>query len=540
MAQIIECVPNFSEGKDKKVIDAIAEAISKVTGVKLLDVDPGASTNRTVFTFVGGPDAVVEGALAGAKAAFKLIDMTKHTGEHPRMGALDVCPFIPVANVCVEECVEVSKRFGQRLAREVGVPVFLYGYASQKAYRKTMPQIRSGEYEALEAKLKDPQWAPDFGEAKFVPSWGGTVTGVRKFLIAYNVNMVSTKEQAHRIALNLREQGRSKDEPGRLKAVQGIGWWLAEHNIAQISLNLTDMDLTPMHIAYEEAKKDAQTLNLPVTGSEAVGLVPLKAMLDAADYYIEKEGLFIIEEDQKVHLAINRLGLSTLSPFNAKERIIEYCLERGDGPLVSQTVRAFIAGVGARTTAPGGGSVSATVGALGAALGAMVGKLSYGKRQWDHLDSPMRRIIPDVDQAFKQITDMIDADTSAFNDYMIALKMPKSTEDEIAARDKAIDQGLKKAVSVPYTLSCTINKIWPQMIELAELGNINCKSDLQVGAKCLDTAVYGAICNVRINLLDIQDPEYVADMEAKSKTELAASSKGYEAVIRELEQRSST
>lgn len=317
MPKIVECVPNFSEGRDPDVTNAIADAIRKVEGAKLLDVDPGASTNRTVFTFVGSPDAVVNAALEASKTAYKLIDMTKHQGEHPRMGALDVCPFIPVQDVTVEECVEISKKFGQKLAEEVGVPVFLYGAASNRDFRKTMPQIRSGEYEGLAEKLKLPEWSPDFGEPNFIPSWGATVTGVRKFLIAYNINLVSTKEQAHRIALNLRSQGR-KGEPGRLEAVQGIGWWLAERNIAQISLNLTDMDKTPMHVAYEEAKKDAEELNIPVTGSEIVGLVPLSAMLDAAHYYMEKENLFIIHENQKVHLAINRLGLATLSPFNPK------------------------------------------------------------------------------------------------------------------------------------------------------------------------------------------------------------------------------
>lgn len=301
-----------------QVIDAIADAVRNTPGVVLLDVDPGSSTNRTVYTFVGDPRSVVQGALAAARAAFPLIDMTRHKGEHPRMGALDVCPFIPVQDVTVEECVEVSKEFGRRLAAELGVPVFLYGAASARDFRKTMPQIRSGEYEGLAEKLLRPEWAPDFGEARFVPSWGGTVTGVRKFLIAFNINMVATKEQAHRIALNLREQGRGSGQPGRLKGVQGIGWWLGEHNIAQISFNLTDMDLTPMHVAFEEAKKDALELNLAVTGSEVVGLVPLRAILDAADFYIRRENLFVLHEDQKVHLAINRLGLSTLAPFNPR------------------------------------------------------------------------------------------------------------------------------------------------------------------------------------------------------------------------------
>eukprot|EP00091_Calanus_sinicus_P013972 TRINITY_DN3113_c0_g1_i1.p1 TRINITY_DN3113_c0_g1~~TRINITY_DN3113_c0_g1_i1.p1 ORF type:complete len:376 (-),score=118.14 TRINITY_DN3113_c0_g1_i1:562-1689(-) len=374
MPKIIECVPNFSEGRDQKVITAIADAVRATPGATLLDVDPGQSTNRTVYTFVGDPESIVEAALNAAKAAYPLIDMRKHKGEHPRMGALDVCPFIPISDVTVTECVEISKKFGARLAKEVGVPVFLYGAASETEYRKTMPQIRAGEYEGLEDKLKEERWAPDFGCSTFVPSWGGTVTGVRKFLIAYNINMLSTKEQAHRIALNLREKGRGDDQPGRLKACQGIGWWLEEANIAQISLNMTDMDVTPMHVAYEEAKKDAEDLKVAVTGSELVGLVPLSAMLAAADFYIEKEGLMVLDENQKVHLAINRLGLSTLSPFNPKERIIEYCLPSSSSNLLIQkTVNDFVLSVGDRSSAPGGGSVSALLAALGCGLGAMVG-----------------------------------------------------------------------------------------------------------------------------------------------------------------------
>jgi len=538
MQKIIECVPNFSEGRDQKVISAISDAVRATPGATLLDVDPGQSTNRTVYTFVGDPETIIEAALNAAKAAFPLIDMRKHKGEHPRMGALDVCPFIPIRNVTVDECVEVSKKFGLRLAEEVGVPVFLYGAASNRDYRKTMPQIRAGEYEGLEEKLKDEKWAPDFGTNKFVPSWGGTVTGVRKFLIAYNINMLSTKEQAHRIALNLREKGRGDDQPGRLQACQGIGWWLEEANIAQISLNLTDMDVTPMHVAYEEAKKDATELKVAVTGSELVGLVPLSAMLDAADYYINKEGLMVLDENQKVHLAINRLGLSTLSPFNPKERIIEYCLPSSDSNrLVQKTVSDFVLSVGERSSAPGGGSVSALLAALGCGLGAMVGKLTYGKRQWESLDTTMRSIIPPLHAAMLDTLPMVDADTEAFNDYMAAMKLPKDTAEEKAKREAAMEEGLKTAVGVPLSLAKRANTVWDTLLELAAVGNINCKSDLQVAARCLETAVQGAKYNVDINLGNIKDATFKQENSEAAFKEVETAIKNRDKVLSILESR---
>lgn len=538
MQKIIECVPNFSEGRDQKVISAISDAVRATPGATLLDVDPGQSTNRTVYTFVGDPETIIEAALNAAKAAFPLIDMRKHKGEHPRMGALDVCPFIPIQNVTVDECVEVSKKFGLRLAEEVGVPVFLYGAASNRDYRKTMPQIRAGEYEGLEEKLKDEKWAPDFGTIKFVPSWGGTVTGVRKFLIAYNINMLSTKEQAHRIALNLREKGRGDDQPGRLQACQGIGWWLEEANIAQISLNLTDTDVTPMHVAYEEAKKDATELKVAVTGSELVGLVPLSAMLDAADYYINKEGLMVLDENQKVHLAINRLGLSTLSPFNPKERIIEYCLPSSDSNrLVQKTVSDFVLSVGERSSAPGGGSVSALLAALGCGLGAMVGKLTYGKRQWESLDTTMRSIIPPLHAAMLDTLPMVDADTEAFNDYMAAMKLPKDTAEEKAKREAAMEEGLKTAVGVPLSLAKRANTVWDTLLELAAVGNINCKSDLQVAARCLETAVQGAKYNVDINLGNIKDATFKQENSEAASKEVETAIKNRDKVLSILESR---
>ncbi|XP_039907807.1 formimidoyltransferase-cyclodeaminase [Simochromis diagramma] len=323
MARLVECVPNFSEGRNKEVIDAISAAISSTPGCSLLDVDPGASTNRTVYTFVGSPEAVVEGALNAARQAFSLIDMRKHSGEHPRTGAMDVCPFIPVQNVSMDNCVQCANVFGQKLAEMLHVPVYLYGEAARTETRRSLPSVRTGEYEALPEKLKRDEWAPDFGPTDFVPSWGATVTGARKFLIAYNVNLISTKEQAHRIALDIREQGRGKDQPGQLKKVQGIGWYLDEANLAQVSTNILDYEVTPLHAVYEEICRDAEDLNLPVVGSQIVGLIPLKALLDSADFYIQRERLFIIEEEHKVRLVISKLGLDSLGLFNPKERIIE-------------------------------------------------------------------------------------------------------------------------------------------------------------------------------------------------------------------------
>lgn len=535
MAKIIECVPNFSEGVDTAVIEAIAAAVRATPGASLLDVDPGQSTNRTVFTFVGCPSSVVEAALNAAKAAFSRIDMRAHKGEHPRMGALDVCPFIPISNVTEEECVRVAKTFGTRLAEELGVPVFLYGAASTQDYRKTMPQIRAGEYEGLQEKLKDPSWCPDFGPTAWVPSWGATVTGVRKFLIAYNINMVATKEQAHRVALNLRAKGRGPGQEGRLQECQGIGWWLKERNIAQISLNLTDTDVTPMHVAYEEARKDAAALGVAVTGSELVGLVPLASLIAAADFYMEQEGLMVLEEDQKVHLAINRLGLSTLSPFKPEERVIEYSLPPPQEPLlVQQTVQQFVASVGARTAAPGGGSVSALLAALGCGLGAMVGKLTYGKKQWEQLDSRMRVAIPPLHAAMEELLAVVDKDTEAFSQYMEAMKLPKSSPEEREAREAAMQLGLKAAVGVPMQLACRANSLWDSLWELAQCGNINCKSDLQVAARCLETAVQGAGHNVDINLKDITDSGFRADQAAAVRREVERAERERDRVLAHL------
>uniref|UniRef100_A0AAR2INY5 Formimidoyltransferase-cyclodeaminase n=1 Tax=Pygocentrus nattereri TaxID=42514 RepID=A0AAR2INY5_PYGNA len=510
MAKLIECVPNFSEGRNKEVIDAIANAISATEGCSLLDVDPGSSTNRTVYTFVGSPQAVVEGALNAARTAFTIIDMTKHTGEHPRTGAMDVCPFIPVQNASMEDCVKCANEFGRRLADLLQVPVYLYGEAARTESRRSLPSVRAGEYEALPEKLKKSEWAPDYGPAAFVPSWGATVTGARKFLIAYNVNLLSTKEQAHRIALDIREQGRSKDQPGTLKMVQGMGWYLDESNLAQVSTNILDFEQTPLHSVYEEICRDARELNLPVVGSQIVGLIPLKAVLDCADYYIQRDKLFVVEEEHKVRLVISKLGLDSLGPFAPKERIIEYMVEssQDEGRLVSLSLQQFVRSVGARTAAPGGGSVSAAIAAMGAALGCMVGQMTYGKRQFEALDGVMRKLIPPFHQAMNDLLLTVDADSTAFNSYMAALKMPKSTPDEMKRREEAMQDGLKKAVGVPLSLAEKVTALWPALKEIVCYGNVACKSDAQVAAKALETAVYGAYYNVIINLKDITDQSF--------------------------------
>lgn len=538
MNKIIECVPNISEGRNQAIIDACAEAVKKVKGAKLLDVDPGKSTNRTVFTFVGNPESVIEAAFQFTKTANELIDMTTHHGEHPRMGAVDVCPFVPVAGVTIEECVEVSKKFGERVGKELNLPVYLYEEASSNPARKALKQIRSGEYEGIKNKIYKPEWKPDFGPQEFNPKFGCMATGVRFFLIAYNVNILGTREQAHRIALNIREQGRSESEPGRLKAIKAIGWYVDEYNMAQVSINLDNYKITPPHIAFEECAKDARELNLAACGSELVGLIPLEAMLMAADYYIEKENLFILDEKQKIRLVIERLGLSSVSQFIPEKRIIEYMIaEESNEPLASLTVRNFVELVGARTSAPGGGSVSALIASLGAALGAMMGWMSYGTKKFEHLDSKMRKNIPPLHFKMKELISMIDADTNAFNDYMVAMKMPKNTDEEKRIREEKMQEGLKKAIDVPLKVMRLANDCWEWMIQMAKYGNMSSRSDLEVGAKSLETGIWGAFKNVQINLPQIKDEKYKEEILLEANNIIENAQKNFRKVVSTLEKR---
>jgi glutamate formiminotransferase / formiminotetrahydrofolate cyclodeaminase len=524
MNKIIECVPNFSEGKDKETIEAIADAIRNTKGCRLLDVDPGKSTNRTVYTFVGSPEAVVEGALNSARVARERIDMRTHKGEHHRMGAMDVCPFIPVANVSMAECVDVSLEFGRRASEELGIPIYLYEESTKQDYRKKLPQIREGQYEAIKERITREEWKPDFGPAEFIPEWGATVTGARFFLIAYNVNLLSTPNQAHRIALNLREAGRESNEsgsnepglkkpglkkPGRLKEVKGMGWYVDDYNLAQVTVNLNNYHVTPPHVLFEEVKKDSKELDIAVTGSEIVGVVPLEAILMAADYYIKKENLFILDEDQKVRLAIERLGLNSVAPFNPKEKIIEYIIaEEVNEPLASLTVREFIEEIASRSSAPGGGSASAAIAAIGAGLGSMVAKLTLGVRKFEAVDSKMRTIIPPLHNAAITLIPMIDEDTNAFNDYVKALGLPGETKEEKELKLEKMQEGLKKAIEIPLSTMQIADQAWEAMEQTALYGNIASKSDIEVGTRALEMGIWGAYKNVMINMAGITDDSF--------------------------------
>lgn len=523
--RLVECVPNFSEGRDPEVIEAIAESIRGVEGVKLLDVDPGESTNRTVVTFVGSPEAVVEAAFQGAATGYRLIDMARHTGEHPRLGAVDVVPFIPVSGVSMEECVACARAFGERVASELGVPIYLYEEAQEREHRKALKQIRQGEYEKLAERIGEKEWKPDFGPAEFNPKSGATVTGARFFLIAYNVNILGTRNQAHRLALNVREQGRTVkgadgepvQQPGYFEAVKGIGWELEEYGLAQVSMNLDNYRVTPIHAVYEAIRKDAAELRVGVAGSEIVGLVPLEAILQAAEFYIEKEGLFILDERKKVRLAIDRLGLSSIHPFEPDEKIIEYMVAADrDGPLIRKTVREFVEAVGARTAAPGGGSVSALMGSMGAALGAMVGWLTYGRRKYEHLDAQVREQLPPLVEVQEELLRAVDADTDAYGDYMKALQLPKETEAQRTARKTAMQEGLKKATRVPLEVMEIADRAWDSMIELARIGQYSSRSDLEVGAKALSACLYGAHRNVLINVDGVDDDGFRTEVTGRA------------------------
>jgi glutamate formiminotransferase / formiminotetrahydrofolate cyclodeaminase len=523
--RIVECVPNFSEGRDASVIEAIADSVRQCPGVKLLDVDPGESTNRTVVTFVGEPDDVVEAAFQAARTAYDLIDMRQHSGEHPRLGAVDVVPFIPVRGVTMDECAELSRRFGERVGEELGVPIYLYEEAQPQAHRKAMRQIRSGEYEGLAERISQPEWKPDFGPAEFNPRSGATVTGARFFLIAYNVNVLGTKNQAHRLALNVREQGRTVtdasgqkvQQPGRFKAVKGLGWELEEHNIAQVSMNLDNYQTSPMHELFEAISEDARALNVGVAGSEVVGLVPLEAILMAADYYIEKEHLFILDERQKVRLVIDRLGLSSIHPFRPEEKIIEYMVATDtDGPLIGTSVRGFVEAVAARTAAPGGGSVSALMAALGAALGAMVGWLTYGRRKYEHLDQRMRDALPPLVEIQEALLQAVDRDSDAFSDFLTAMTMPKGTPEEAERRRAAMQEGLKNATLVPFQTMELADRAWDPILEVARYGQYSSHSDVEVGAKALEAGLFGSHRNVLINLVDIDDEDFCTDLQTRA------------------------
>ncbi len=539
--KLIECVPNFSEGRDMNIINQITAEIEEVEGVKLLNVDPGKATNRTVVTFVGEPEAVVEAAYRSIKKAAELIDMSKHHGEHPRMGAADVVPLVPIANITMEETVEYARKLAKRVGEELQIPVYCYEFAAFEEKRRNLANIRSGEYEALPEKLKDPEWKPDFGPAEFnerVKKTGATVIGARNFLIAFNVNLNTTStRRANAIAFDVRELGRIKREgnpltgkkvldengnpvriPGSLRKVKAIGWYIEEYGIAQISMNLTDITVTPMHIAFEEVRKRAEARGVRVTGSELVGLVPLKAMLDAGKYYLRKQKRSLgVPEEEIIKIAVKSLGLDDLKPFNPKEKIIEYLLEDDDKPsLIKMNLREFANETSSESPAPGGGSVSAYLGSLGISLGTMVANLSSHKRGWDDRWEEFSDWA-EKGQYYKDLLlSLVDEDTNAFNKIMEAYKMPKNTPEEKQARAKAIEEATKYAIEVPFKVMQTAYEAMDVIEKMAEIGLEASISDVGVGALAARAAVSGAFLNVKINAQSLQDEEYKKDILSKA------------------------
>jgi len=531
LTKLVECVPNFSEGRDKAVIDAIAASISSVAGVKLLDVDPGADTNRTVYTFVGSPEAVIEAAVRSAAAARQLIDMSRHHGAHPRMGALDVCPFVPVTGVSIDECVEIAKWAAGRIAAELSVPVYLYEHAASRPERRSLADIRAGEYEALPDKLSRPEWAPDYGPATFVPGWGATVVGARDFLIAYNVNLnTRDRKLANDVALSVREGGRAaRDEngavlkdaagknvmvPGRLRNVRAIGWYIDAYRMAQVSINLTDYKETALHTVYETVKEEAEKRGLSVCGSELVGLVPLEPLLEAGRYYLGRMGKSPgAPEKELVGLAITTLGLDSVASFDPRKKIVDY-IARPSNPLLEMGTGAFVDEVSSDSPVPGGGSVSALAGALGAALAAMVANLTVGKKGYEPQWQAMSELAVRAQAVKDRLARAVDLDTVAFNAVMEAMKLPKATTEEKATRESALQEGYKTAVEVPLSTA----EACLEALELALLsaaGNRNSASDAGVAALMARAGAHGAALNVLINLGSIHDAEYADRMRAK-------------------------
>jgi len=533
MTQLVECVPNFSEGRDRKIIEAIADAVRQVADVKLLDVDPGADTNRTVYTLVGTPDGVAEAAFQAARKAYELIDMSKHKGAHPRMGAMDVCPFIPVTGVTMEDCVAIAKRVGKRLGEELEVPVYLYEFAATSPERQSLAEIRAGEYEALEAKLADPKWRPDFGPARLKPKWGASVVGAREFLIAYNVNLnTRDRKLANEIALNIREGGRVKKDakgnlvkdekgrtvklPGKHKAVRAIGWYIDTYRQAQVSINLINYKTTPLHVVFDSVCEEAEKLGLRVTGSELVGLIPLKPMLDAGRHYLKKQGKSAgVPEPELVETAVRSLGLDQLGPFDPCKKVIEYNFEK-NRPLISLTARGFVDEVSTESPAPGGGSVAALAGSLAAALSAMVANLTVGKKGYEKAWEELAGLAERAQEVKDRLMRAVDDDTDAFNDLMEAMRLPKASDEQKAAREAAMELGYKKAAVVPLGTATACLEALELALAVAEKGNANSASDAGVAALMARAGVEGAGLNVLINLPSIKDAKFKEEHTMKA------------------------
>jgi glutamate formiminotransferase / formiminotetrahydrofolate cyclodeaminase len=548
MLPLIECVPNFSEGNDLNIIRQITAEIEKVEGVKLLNVDPGKATNRTVVTIVGNPEAVIEAAFQAIKKAGELIDMSKHKGEHPRMGATDVCPLIPIANISMEETARYAQQLAKRVGEELRIPVYLYEAAQPNKLRSNLSVIRAGEYEGFFKKIKQPEWKPDFGPTEFDSKRGGTVIGARDFLVAFNVNLNTTSvRRANAIAFDVREAGRVKkvnnktvmddqgkpvSVPGSLKSVKAIGWFIEEYGIAQISMNLTNINITPVHIAFDEVCKKADARGIRVTGSELVGLIPLKAMLDAGKYFLQKQKRSTgVSEKELIKIAIKSMGLDELGKFDPNERIIEYQLrDKSDSKLVGMSLTDFADETASESPAPGGGSISAYVGALGASLATMVANLSSHKKGWDDRWEEFSDWAEKGEAYKNELVKLVDADTKAFNQIMKAFALPKSTEEEKTARSIAIQEATKFAIEIPFQVMKASFGAMDVIKAMAEIGNPNSVSDAGVAALCARTAVMGAYMNVRINAKDYEDKIFVAKIVKEGK-EMEDKAISLEAVI---------
>jgi glutamate formiminotransferase/formiminotetrahydrofolate cyclodeaminase len=537
--KIIECVPNFSEGRDMEIINQITEVIVAVTGVRLLDVDPGKDTNRTVVTFVGSPVEVCEAAFRAVRKASEVIDMAKHHGEHPRMGATDVLPLIPVSGITMEETVEFARDLGKRIGNELGIPVYCYENAAFVEKRRNLANCRAGEYEGLRKKLSDSEWKPDFGPALFKEKAGATAVGARDFLVAFNVNLNTTSvRRANEIAYDVREKGRPMREgdpvtgkivknekgeqvmvPGSLKSVKAIGWYIEEYGITQISMNLINISITPVHVAFDEVCRKAEERGVRVTGSELVGLIPLKAMLDAGKYFLRKQQRSLgVSDEELIKIAIKSMGLNDVHQFKPEEKIIEYVMaEKGKKLLTDLSLKAFMDETASESPAPGGGSVSAYIGALGAALGTMVANLSSHKRGWDDRWDEFSGWAEKGKAIHNRLLSLVDEDTTAFNKIMEAFGLPKKSDEEKKLRGKAIHDSTMTAIIVPWSVMETAFKGFEIVRAMVETGNPNSVSDAGVGALALMTCIRGACLNVKINAASLNDKAFTADIVGKAK-----------------------
>ncbi len=534
MKRIIECVPNFSEGREMEVIRLITEVIEKSAGIKLLNVDPGFATNRTVVTFAGEPEAVVEAAFQAIKKAAELIDMRHHAGEHPRFGATDVCPLVPVSGISMEETVEYARALAKRVGEELQIPVYCYEFAAFETKRQSLANCRSGEYEGLPSKIVSNEWKPDFGPATFNAKSGAVAIGARNFLVAYNINLNTTSvRRANSIAFDVREAGRILREgdpftgkivnddkgepvriPGTLKKVRAIGWYIKEYRMAQISMNLTDITVTPIHVAFDEVSDRAADRGIRVTGSELIGVVPLQCLLDAGKYFLHKQRRSSgIPDEEIIEMAVRSLGLNELAPFDPKKRIIEYLLKEDPKDLLADlTLRKLTHETASDSPAPGGGSISATVGALGAALGSMVANLSAHKRGWDERWEEFSVWAERGKAAYEEMLVLVDEDTRAFNQVMDAFGLPKERPEQKEYRKMAIQQATLNAIEVPFRVMKVAVASLELLEKMAEIGNPNSASDVAVGALCALTAVSGAYLNIKINAGEIQDTSLIENL----------------------------